>query len=456
VSPGHLLAAYVGLIVYGSLVPFHYESLPWEEALDRFRALPLYHLGLASRSDLIANFLLYLPLGFLAMAAGGVGRARRAELVIAPLVGALGAALSVAVEFVQLWFPGRTTSLNDVYAESAGAGAGVLLWVAAGRPIIGWLRELRLTSGTRQLAARLLPAYLIGLVIIQAMPFDLTLSGRELAQKYREGRIVLVPFTGPAQGFELLRQTLWQVACFVPVGVLAAGRGQRGWLGAFALGLGTAAFIAVVQLFVYTRTTDPGDLLTGTLAVLLGWSAVRAYQRMQQAAASSRGQRDEIASVTGHSSRRRGLRLALLAVWLGLAVVISWQPFDLDASAEAVARKREELTLVPFADYYFGTDYNAFCQVLYKAAFFAPLGALLTPGRAQAGPAVGVLVVLTAMLLAAGLEAGQLLLPSHSVSISDVLVAGLGAGLGFALMRLAPAALGSTDAADGRQRERCR
>jgi VanZ family protein len=452
-SPCLLLQGYLLLVGYGSLVPFDYQPLPLDEALDRFRALPYYHLGLASRADLVANFLLYMPLGFLAMAALCGGRTRRADVGAALLVVPAWAALSLATEFVQLYFPSRTTSLNDVYAESAGAAAGVLLWAAAGRRVVGWLRGLRAAAGAHHLAAQLLPAYLILLVVIEAMPLDLTLSPRELYQKYREGRILLVPFAALSEGaFELLRRGLGSAALFAPIGLLAAHlrgpawRGGRGWVWALGLGLGAAAAVELVQLFVYTRRSDLGDLLTGMLAVLAGWSAARAYQRLRPAA--------RVMEPAEVRPWRRGVRSALLAAWLGLVVVLSWAPFDFDAAPKAVARRLDEVSLLPFADYYFGTEYSAFRRLLVRLALFAPLGALLVPRRGKADLAVGVRAVLAAVTLAAGLEAGQLFLPGRRASVTDVMIAGAAAGLGFLIGSRLRAALG-TAAVEERQREFC-
>jgi VanZ family protein len=64
------------------------------------------------------------------------------------------------------------------------------------------------------------------------------------------------------------------------------------------------------------------------------------------------------------------------------------------------------------------------------------VGALLTPrsaGRRWARP----LVLVAAAALAAGLEAGQLILPTHYASITDVLIATFGAWIGFVVARRA-------------------
>jgi VanZ family protein len=450
-----LVLGYVAFVVYGSLVPFHHEALTLDEALDRFRALPYYHLGLTSRADLIANFLLYIPLAYLGMAALAVDRTPWADLPAALVVLPLCVVLSVGIEFVQLYFPGRTTSLNDVYAESVGAVAGVGLWATAGRRVTDWVREVRSRTAGRGLAAQLLPAYLIVLLIAQAMPLDLTISPRELYEKYREGRVGLVPF-GQASGWSVLAN----VAAFMPIGLLAsqlpgpAWQGQRGWWSALLLGLGTAVVVEGAQLVVYTRVFEPGDIPTGALAVLAGYAVVRILEHFRPG--SSR--RTLWGEIVGAASgpRRRLVQGALLSAWLVGAVVFSWEPFDFDATPEAIARKLEAVSLVPFADYYAGSEFSAFSQVLLKGIFFAGLGAVLVLGGEPAELATVVLVALAGMGVAFGLEVGQMFLPDHVPSLSDVLVAGAGAAAGAVVMSRIQDALGMDAVLEGRPRELCR
>lgn len=79
----------------------------------------------------LANGLLYVPVGFLmAMLLG----CRRAGFSTPVVVSALmfSASLAAIVEFVQLASPLRTVSLNDILAESVGSGLGVILATLAG------------------------------------------------------------------------------------------------------------------------------------------------------------------------------------------------------------------------------------------------------------------------------------------------------------------------------------
>ena len=77
--------------------------------------------GDAALGELIANLILFIPLGVSLTLAG-----------VRPLrVVAAGALLSFTVEFLQQWIPGRDPSVGDIVANSISTALGVLLVVAA-------------------------------------------------------------------------------------------------------------------------------------------------------------------------------------------------------------------------------------------------------------------------------------------------------------------------------------
>ena len=77
--------------------------------------------GNAALAELIANLILFIPLG-VALTLAGVKPMR---------VIAAGAVLSFTVEFLQQWIPGRDPSLGDIVANTNSTALGVLLVVAA-------------------------------------------------------------------------------------------------------------------------------------------------------------------------------------------------------------------------------------------------------------------------------------------------------------------------------------
>jgi len=115
-----LAGVYALLIVYGSLYPFS-GWLPAEGMFDFLTApWPRYII----RSDLIINFLAYLPLGLLAARALRY-RLRLGAAVIAATV--LCLLLSLAMESLQALLPERVSSLLDLLLNGLGGLGGALL-----------------------------------------------------------------------------------------------------------------------------------------------------------------------------------------------------------------------------------------------------------------------------------------------------------------------------------------
>jgi len=133
-----VLLLVVLVILYGSLFPFEFQE----------RSYPggplLYLLGTwrewDNRGDLLANILLYLPLGFLTVNALPPRFPAALKFFLAVIA---GVALSSAIEIAQFHDVGRVTSMGDVYANGIGAAfgaaAGILLGASWRWPFVGEL-----------------------------------------------------------------------------------------------------------------------------------------------------------------------------------------------------------------------------------------------------------------------------------------------------------------------------
>lgn len=405
--------AYTAFVIYGSLVPLDFHRHSWEEAWALFRDIRYLNLGIGSRADWVANILLFVPLAYLWLSASWHGNNLFWRVAASILVLAACAGLSIGIEFTQIFFPPRTVSLNDIYAESLGALIGILLWWASGTALTRWLSGWRAAAGTKALAQRLLYAYLFVLFGYNLLPLDLTISPVEIYHKWHEGRIILIPFTyGQAELVQRLYGTLTDVLIWIPAGVLASLDARysprRIWLRLTA----AAVLLEFLQIFVYTRVTDPTDILTGSLGSALGiWLAMR----WQPAAAAA--ERTEAAGSCG------GL-IAGGLLWLTLIFAVFWYPFDFQGDGMFVRNRLAEATSrVPFAIYYFGTEYRAATEVLHKAGLFFPLGVLLAllAARIPLGRAsLWKMAALAVVGIAAGLvEAGQLFLPGKLADLTD-------------------------------------
>lgn len=432
-----LLVAWTCLAIYGSLVPFWFEPRPLDAALSQFAEIRYLSLGVASRSDFVANILLFLPLGFTAMGALCLDRPSRAARVASSLGVALaGIALAIAIEFTQIFFPPRTVSINDIVAEGAGTLGGIVLWWLLGQPGAAWVRRL-VARDTR--ASRLegwLMIYAAGFVLWQLMPFDVTIRPAELLLKAREGRLTLVPFS------EFRTDVLkgaWNLAAdtllWMPVGVLVAVSARRGRVSAPAValtGAAAGACLETLQLFVFTRYTDATDIISASAGTWVGaWVAERLVSGRLPSRPDATPARPASLAVLG--LRRESWWLAAL-LWLVPLLWYHWYPFDFEFSRAALARHPHLIFSAPFASYYWSPEFHALSTVMRKMALAAPLGFALAAAGCRAGRAhrwwrLGVLA--GGAVLFASIEFGQLFLPERVGDITDVLIAlaGMWAGV---------------------------
>src|SRR5262249_21750669 len=126
------------------------------------------------------------------------------------------------IEFTQLWFPPRVSSLNDIVAETLGAAVGISLWIIAGQRVTTLLRQLWSALAVDGWAARVLPVYLGVLMLLHSWPLDLTIRPSDLWHKYQAGRIHLIPFVVAQPPWDMAAKQLRTVLLFLPVGLLLA------------------------------------------------------------------------------------------------------------------------------------------------------------------------------------------------------------------------------------------
>src|SRR5262245_42263376 len=108
------------LILYGSLFPFSFSSL---RSVDLWTLVTGLQFTRSSRGDVVANVLLYMPLGYCLMLSWPARWKRGAGLVGVVLVGTV---LSFGVELLQAHLRSRVPSLTDLGFNAAGTGLGAL------------------------------------------------------------------------------------------------------------------------------------------------------------------------------------------------------------------------------------------------------------------------------------------------------------------------------------------
>ena len=433
-SPGNprallwlIAVVYTVFVMYGSLVPLKFHALPWDVAVARFGAIPFLKLGIGSRADWVANLLLFIPLTYLwmgAMTAGG-GRLRNLAATLALVPAAT--ALSVGIEFTQLFFPQRTVSQNDIFAEALGGLVGVLAWWGTGRRFTDWLQSWQHSHTRATLAERLAWTYLAGVVFYNVMPLDLTISLVEIFHKWRSGMVNLVPFAGlPHDPATALYDIVTDALIWVPLALLWRFDGTRSAWRVWGLTLAAATGLEFMQLFVFSRVSDVTDILTASVGAALG-SFVGGRLAKHEAAPGK------------PLPRETWLPFALAGGWMVVLLFVFWFPFDFRTDGAFVKNRLDFVQRVPFEVYYFGTEYRAITEVLRKTLFFAPLGGLLAWGVARQPwrwrSPLFALAMLALGLIPAFIELGQVMLPEKIADTTDWFLAWLGGLGGYAVVR---------------------
>lgn len=418
--------AWALFIIYGSLVPLQWQPQPLGAAWQTFIGLPLPVLGGSAGVDAAVNYLLTVPLAFglamlLARASDGAQGSRAQAALGLAVTAVVMASLSVGIEFAQVFFPPRSPSWSDVIAQWCGTLTGLVLYLVYGRRASAILQGLGRRQSGEHAAARWLMVWLAGLLLFNMMPLDLSLLPVELYRKWRDGRVLLWPFSADAASrWELVYGWVSDVLLWMPVGALWRIDGRdRSLRQIVLLGLLVALAMELAQLFVMSRVSDVTDIFLAGLGVLLGGALVGPLQ----------------AALSVSPTRRRRWLYGAAVAWSLVAVALLWLPFDFRASRFSVAALSDVFFRMPFVTYMGRSEFGALNEILRKLLVFLPGGLLL--GAASAGPgAPPRWPFLTLVAFAFVLEAGQLALPDKVPDLTDALLACLGAWLGLRIARL--------------------
>ena len=181
--------------------------------------------------------------------------------------------------------------------------------------------------------------------------------------------------------------------------------------------------------------------MTGTAAVLLGWWSVGALECSSPRRTWSAARR--------YLDRRGPIPWIVLAVvWIGVLVLVNWQPFDFTADPTRFGDSDPDLsdehttlfglrrmTWAPLVDYYWGSRFQALDQFLRRSLAFAPLGVLMAVAFGRRERLGAAITVLTTLVLGTVIEAGQYFIPERHPGTTDLLIQTFGAWLGFRLAR---------------------
>jgi len=411
--------AYATFVIYGSLLPFDFHALPWDRAVSQFGAIPFLRLGVGSRADWVANLILYIPLGYLLMGAwGGRRRSILALAVGAVFSGLMVAGLAVSIEFAQLFFPPRTVSLNDLYAEWAGGALGMLIWPLAGRPLSGlWQRYAQ--GGPRAVRAAL-QGYVLVYLFLSFFPYDFLLGAEEWRARLTPDKAGWL-FAGDC-GLGCWGRLIPEMLAAVPFGLLWASRpGRVSLLAAAGIGVLLGLTVELLQLCIASGISQGASVLSRAAGVVLGASLPALYAHWD-----GRRMRPWV---------RGGLLLAAVPYAVGLAWLNRWFVASW-TSADAARFRLADIRFIPFYYHYYTSEAVALVSLLYQFGLYAPLGAGVWLWRqgARRRTGGGGLSALLGALAALVIETGKLFVPGQHPDPTNVLIAASAAGLCHALL----------------------
>ena len=318
------LAVATGLFLwtaYVSFLPFDWQPVPIDIALFRLhRAFVTPVAGSISRTDALANTLLFVPVGF-ALAGGLLARTTGLRFGIGAIVVALlSLSASLFVEFGQIFLRDRVPSAVDVTTQTLGNLIGIALWANAGHPFTCWAADTWSSRGHERLPRVL--AGLAGLwLLFSFAPFDISFDLGELVARWRAGQINPVPFGGGFAASSIadgLLQILGTIAvgAFALLGAQAGGR-RRSPATAIGLGVLLVAAVEFAQVFGPSHAADASDIVYGAAGVALGvWIARNALSGTSSAAGYLSAQASRYA-------------VLFVAIWTVALFVYFWLPLTI-------------------------------------------------------------------------------------------------------------------------------
>jgi VanZ family protein len=405
------------LLVYASLVPLQWTPQPWDVTLVAWQNIPWLDLGVFNRADWIANALVVMPPAFLTIGwLDTRSKSPYAVLLWAPFVVLEFVALVLAIELLQVWFPPRTVSQNDIIAGWIGSVLGVLAWLIAGR----WLVRLVERFGQLEhITDRLHWVSLAAMALCLAYsvyPLDLVLSQEELRYKWEAGRIQLALSFHAMFTLEVLKGISLSLLRAFPFGVWFGLRGNKRLPLLEIVALAVA--LELIQIPVFSKYVSCWEMGGGVLGGVVGFLAVRWYP------------------LWGLLLRQPGLWLTGAVFWTGLIVVaLNGRFAGIIHSTELIRERWAGFFTPPLLRYYYSSEYAALSNIAGKAGLFAVLGFLVAgtawsgTGRVSARPFwIGFAISAAVGLV---LEVAQVYMSPLIADASDVAIYVAGYGLGY-------------------------
>lgn len=396
--------SYIFFVVYGSLVPLQYKSLPLDEAWAAMQHIPFLKLGVASRADWVANGVLFVPVAFLTHYLLTQSFQRVPRIILIVVAAAFSVTLAVAVEFTQLFFPGRTVSLNDILAESLGSVVGLALaamsmdWCHA--LLESWFHE------PQRLKTLALDGYVFAYLALAFFPYDFLMSWPEISEKIDANNWGWFVARNSPRFTLFSFQLLVEFALTLPFGFLLArrtGLGSANYKQAFFIGLLLGGFIEIAQFFMASGVSQGLSVVVKAMGVCGGLALSRQGGRWTL---------DQIASTLRRYTPAIAIAYLIMLLEINGWFISSWHGLDI-ASAQLA-----EVNFLPFYYHYFTSEAVALFSLGAVSISYMPLALLAWAHGRSPG-----LAVVMAALSAICIESGKLFIQGSHPDPTNIVLA---------------------------------
>jgi VanZ family protein len=405
------------LVIYASIVPLDYQPLPWEESIQRWSSIPWLELGVWERADWIANTLIFMPSAFL-LCGYFFSTDRRSVFGLAlkwVTIVAMLSLLVLLIELIQIWFPPRTVSWNDVAAGVAGVALGGIVWLiigpVLGRTVVGLLQSRPLsTKAATVTALTMLICFLYSLY-----PFDIILSVTELEEKRVAGRLRWWTDISVAGWLSIAQSWVLAALRLFPFGVWLGWKARPFW--AFLGICFMAAFFEALQVPIFSKHAAGDEVPAGIIGGLAGWLLVANAALWRK---------------VFNQPATWFLAFAIYAILLpGLFLARS---HTLVTDPQAIQERWWGMLSPPLSRYYYTSEYSALSNLAGKMGMFGVLGLLVAGytlsrfGYARRFPVVSGFVF--AATIGTMIEIFQVYHSPYIADLSDIMIYLLGYSFG--------------------------
>jgi VanZ family protein len=394
--------------------------------LSRLSPNPLREVGgeRVSIVDSVENILLFLPFGVFGVLAGV--RARRAGLGRIIFVTALGAALSVSVETLQLFTRDRISSTSDAFMNTVGTFLGAI--AASGAKGV-YQRGLRAITRPGLIDPKTFFPVMVATILVCLAawePFDVTLDVGSVVSKLRDLQHDVWQYHGLTdEGVSFMYHALFAAA--VCAWLHRRGLGLAAVL-AMAVGVSLSFGLESSKLFIGSRMPALEKAVVSSAGVLIGcvlWSL-------------------------GRRTQAHGPWLALLAAGTAAGAALQMlSPFEFTA-------QRHPVQWLPFTNDRELTTFNMLSHTIELMLIYFPLGFCFAAASRRRPRATAAVVLAVILAIAVPIEYLQGWMVGRVPDVTDPCLSVVGGWLGvWAASRGASLFSGAvTSLAAGRRHER--